>query len=198
MRELKLPLSLEDVKGLMIGESVKLTGRIFTARDEAHMRALEFHKEGKELPFDLNGSAIFHCGPIMRRSGEKWAVVAAGPTTSFRMSTLEPEVIESFGVRAIIGKGGMSRQTIDAMERFGCVYLALTGGAAVIAAKGIEDVRGVHWDDLGMAEAVWELDVSHFGPLTVAIDAHGNSLYEKVGEYIDKRLPFIKSKLGID
>jgi len=196
MKKLELPLSDHDVRSLHIGESVFLTGRIFTARDEAHIHLLNMKDE--DIPVDLDGSAVFHCGPIMRKEGGQWMVVAAGPTTSYRMSKLEPEFIERFGVRAIIGKGGMSQVTIDAMKDLGCVYLALTGGAAVIAARGIEKVNGVHLPELGMAEAIWDLQVRDFGPLSVAIDAHGNSLYEEIGQRVKSKLPFIKGKLGID
>jgi len=198
MKSLDMPLSEHDVRLLHLGESIVLSGRMFTARDEAHMHLLEMKEEGEEVPVDLNGSAVFHCGPIMRKSGDGWTVVAAGPTTSSRMSKLEPAFIEAFGVRAIIGKGGMSRETVDAMKELGCVYLALTGGAAVIAAKGIERVNGVHMPELGMAESMWDLQVRNFGPLTVAIDAHGNSLYEEIGSRGKSKLPFIKGKLGID
>lgn len=198
MKNISLPLSESDAKGLKAGESITLTGKIFTARDEAHIHALSFHEKGQDIPFDLKGAAVFHCGPIMRQTGKRWEVVAAGPTTSSRMNSLEPDFIRAFGARAIIGKGGMSKDTIDAMKRHGCVYLALTGGAAVLAAKGIVNVAGVHWFELGMPEAVWELDVQNFGPLTVAIDSHGNSLYEDVGREVQKNLPAIRKKLGID
>ncbi|HPR41463.1 MAG TPA: FumA C-terminus/TtdB family hydratase beta subunit [Candidatus Methanofastidiosa archaeon] len=195
MKNLDLPLSGHDVTALRLGESVLLNGRMFTARDDAHMHLL---KLDEEPPVDFRGSAVFHCGPIMRRTDDGWAVVAAGPTTSFRMNGLEPEFIERFGVRAIVGKGGMSKETVDAMKEHGCVYLALTGGAAVIAAKGIQKVNGVHLQELGMAEAVWDLQVKEFGPLTVAIDAHGNSLYDEIDLKVKSKLPFIKGKLGID
>ena len=146
-----------------------------------HIRAMEYVKEGKEVPKDIEGSVLFHCGPIMRqRDDGTWAVVAAGPTTSARMNKLEPDFIRRFHVRAIIGKGGMSKDTIDAMKEVGCVYLAATGGAAVSLAEGLRRCTGVEWLDLGMAEAMWKFDSDKFGPLVVAIDANGNSLYDKV------------------
>jgi fumarate hydratase subunit beta len=198
---LTLPLTESAVRNLNLGDVVRLTGTFYTARDEAHKHALETATEGKELPVDFTDSAVFHCGPIMRKTSEdpiQWEMVAAGPTTSSRMNSLEPEFIEKFQVRAIIGKGGMSKPTVDAMQKFGCVYLALTGGAAILAARGISKVHGVHWYELGMPEALWVLEGSSFGPLIVAIDAKGNSIYETVNSTVEKNIASIKSRLGID
>ena len=195
--KLKVPLSEKEARALKVGDSVTLNGIIYSGRDEVHMRALEHAQEGRKLPLDLKGAAIFHAGPIMRKDGGKWRVIAAGPTTSSRMNSLEPEFIERFGIRAIIGKGGMSQPTVEAMAKFGCVYLAITGGAAVLTAEGITDVRGVEWLDLGMPEAMWILEVKGFGPLTVAIDTHGNSLYKLVDEEVQANLPRVRNMLGI-
>ena len=193
-----LPLSEDDVRKLKVGDSVILNGEFYTARDEAHLHALEFHKKGEALPVDLEGSAVFHCGPIVKKlDGDKWELVAAGPTTSSRMNTLEPEFIETFKVRAIIGKGGMSKPTVDAMQKHGCVYLALTGGAALIAAQGVSEVKTVHWFDLGMPEALWVLQADNFGPLTVAMDSHGSSLYAGIDAIMEKQIPEIKKQLGL-
>ncbi|MBU7017640.1 MAG: fumarate hydratase C-terminal domain-containing protein, partial [Theionarchaea archaeon] len=180
MKTLVIPLKEEEIRGLKLGETVCLTGEFYTARDEAHMRALEFLEEGEKLPVDFKDKAVFHCGPIMRKMNGEWELVAAGPTTSTRMNPLQPEFIEKLGPRAVIGKGGMGKDTLKAMEKCGCVYLAMTGGAAVLAAKGIKKVKGVEWLDLGMPEALWILVGENFGPLIVAMDAHGNSLFEDV------------------
>ncbi len=196
--ELTIPLNEEKVRNLNLGDIVYLDGIIYTARDEAHIHALDFLEKGKELPVEFENSAVFHCGPVMRKIGEKWELVAAGPTTSSRMNTLEPGFIEKFKVKAIIGKGGMSRPTIEAMKKFGCVYLSITGGAAVLAAKGVKEVKGVHWFELGMPEAVWVLEAKHFGPLIVAIDAKGNSLYEAVEKEVENNIPKMRKKLGLD
>jgi fumarate hydratase subunit beta len=199
MKEIKLttPLDEDAIRDLNISDVVYLSGEIFTARDEAHVRALEYLEGGKELPLRLKDAAVFHCGPIMQKKGDEWHLIAAGPTTSSRMNSLEPELIEKFGVRAIIGKGGMSKPTLDAMEKFGCVYLAITGGAALLAAKGIKSVKAVHWLDLGMPEALWVLESENFGPLIVAMDAHGNSLYENVENDTNKKIPDVREKLGL-
>ncbi len=157
-----------------------LSGPLVTARDEAHLRALRLCDEGGETPRELDGCVMYHCGPIMKRSESGWSVVAAGPTTSARMDRLEARMIREFGIRAIIGKGGMSREVADAMRDCGCVYLAATGGAAVSLAEGLGRCTGVRWEDLGMAEALWSFEADRLGPLTVAIDARGESLYERV------------------
>jgi fumarate hydratase subunit beta len=196
---LTLPLTESSVRELKLGDVVRLTGTFYTARDEAHKHALDSVAEWKQLPVELSDSAVFHCGPIMKKVNDSsWEVLAAGPTTSSRMNALEPEFIKKFRVRAIIGKGGMSRPTVEAMQEFGCVYLALTGGAAILAARGIAKVKGVHWFELGMPEALWVLEGNGFGPLIVAIDAHGNSLYAKVEQAVAENVEKIKKKLDID
>lgn len=196
-KRLRTPLSEEDARSLKVGETVYLDGIIYTGRDEVHIHALEHVEKGEKVPVDFKGAALFHCGPIMRKTGDKWEVVAAGPTTSSRMNSLEPQFIEKFRPGAIIGKGGMSQPTIDAMKKFGCVYLAITGGAAVLAAKGVKEVKGVEWYELGMPEAIWIMDADNFGPVTVAIDAHGNSLFMDVGAKVKANEPAVRQKLGL-
>lgn len=192
------PLKEEQVRRLKIGDVVHITGTIYTGRDEMHIRAMDYLNEGKRLPVEMEGAILFHCGPIVRKTDGGWELVAAGPTTSARMNSLEPDIIRSFRPAAIVGKGGMSAPTVKAMEECGCVYLAITGGAAVLAARGVKRVADVHWLDLGVPEALWVLEVERFGPLTVAIDAHGNSLYERIESEVKGRLPDIRKKLGID
>ncbi len=196
-KTLKTPLTEDAVRQLKLGETIYLEGVVFTGRDEVHLHALEYLEKGKKIPVNFKGSALFHCGPIMRKVGDKWEAVAAGPTTSSRMNSLEPLFIEKFRPGAIIGKGGMSQPTVDAMKKFGCVYLAITGGAAVLAAKGIKSVSGVEWFELGMPEAIWILNTQDFGPLTVAIDAHGNSLYAKVNATVKENEKKAREKLGL-
>ena len=196
-KTLKTPLSESDVRALKAGETVYLDGVIFTGRDEVHIHALEYLEKGKPVPVDFKGAALFHCGPIMRKTGDRWEAVAAGPTTSSRMNSLEPQFIEKFKPGAIIGKGGMSQPTIDAMKKHGCVYLAITGGAAVLAAKGIKSVTGVEWFELGMPEAIWIMIADNFGPLTVGIDSHGNSLFADVGVKVKENEQKVREKLGL-
>lgn len=174
-----------------------LTGILVTARDQAHKRALQYEKEGKSLPLSLQGLALYHCGPIVvDRRGEK-TVVAAGPTTSTRMDLYEDQFIQKFGIRMIIGKGGMGEKTVKACEKFGAVYCSFTGGAALIAKKGIKKVRGVEWSDLGMAEAMWVFEVEKFGPVIVTIDSKGKSLHEQVARNVRNNIQHIYEKIGL-
>lgn len=194
-KKLKIPLTEKQVKELKIGDIVYLDGIIYTARDEAHLHALEYYEKGKKLPVEFRGNAVFHCGPIMKKEKGKWKLVASGPTTSSRMNSLEPKFIEIFRPSCIIGKGGMNEETKKAMEKFSCVYLAITGGTAVLSAKGIKEVIGVHWEELGMPEALWILNAENLGPLIVGIDAHGNSIYEGVSKKVQENLIKIREKL---
>ncbi|RJX15415.1 fumarate hydratase [Candidatus Bathyarchaeota archaeon] len=194
--KLKTPIKEEDVRKLRVGDVVYITGLIYTARDQAHRRILEYVEKGQKLPVDLNGSVIFHVGPLMRKEDDNWIVVSAGPTTSTRMNLTTPKLLENFKVRIIIGKGGMSREVAEALKRFGAVYCHFTGGAGVLAAKNIRKVEGVEWLDLGMPEALWKLQVEDFGPLTVTIDSNGNSLYEEVGKKVKENLEKILQQIG--
>ncbi len=180
MRSIQSPMDEATARSLKVGEVINITGKVITARDEAHIRAMEYLDEGKDVPDCLFGCTLYHCGPIIVENEGGYELIAAGPTTSARMNSLEPRFIKEFGVRAIIGKGGMSSEVAEAMKECGCVYLAATGGAAVTLAEGLSRVEGVEWKDLGMAEAVWRFDSNHLGPLVVAMDCHGNSLYEDV------------------
>lgn len=195
--DLRAPLDESTVRSLRLGEEVTVSGTVFIGRDEVHLRALEMHERGEALPADLRGGVLYHCGPIAQRTPDGWRIVAAGPTTSARMNSLEPRFIRDLGVRAIIGKGGMSRPTVEAMREHGCVYLAFPGGAAVLAARGIKRVRRVDWLDLGMPEALWTVEAERFGPLTVAIDAYGNSLYEEVERTVGANMEEARRSLGL-
>jgi fumarate hydratase subunit beta len=178
---LNLPVSEEEILKIKAGDVIYITGTIVTARDEAHKKAIELYDEGKELPVDFSKVAVFHCGPIVKKEGDEWKVVAAGPTTSSRMELFEYDFIKRFGTRIIIGKGGMGNKTAKACKEFKAIYAAFTGGAAVLAANAIKKVRDVYWlDELGMPEALWVFEVEDFGPLTVTIDAHGRNLTEEV------------------
>jgi len=195
--KLTTPLDEKTVRELTVGDVVYLSGTIYTARDEAHIHILEDLKKGREVNIPLKGSVIYHCGPILKREDGGWRVLAAGPTTSTRMNPLEPEFIEKMGIRGIIGKGGMSKRVSEALVKYGAVYFSFTGGAAVLAANGIKAVKGVYYEELGMAEAVWVLEVKEFGPLIVSMDTKGNSLYEKVESEVERNVLRVKQKLGI-
>jgi fumarate hydratase subunit beta len=195
--KLKTPISEEQIRKLKVNDVLYVTGTIVTARDQAHRRAIEFFKAGKPLPLDLEGLAVFHCGPVVAKEGDKWIAVAAGPTTSTRMDIFEDEFIKDFKVRVVIGKGGMGKKTTDAMAKYGAVYGAFTGGAAVLAARTIKNVKSVEWYDLGMPEAMWVFEVEEFGPLAVAIDSHGNNLFTEVQKSVEEKKQKIYEKLGI-
>jgi fumarate hydratase subunit beta len=195
--KLKTPISEEEIRKLRVNDVIYISGSLVTARDQAHRRALEFYKQGKPLPISLEGLAVFHCGPLVRKENDKWVIVSAGPTTSTRMEVFEDEFIEKFKVRVIIGKGGMGARTTEAMKKYGAIYGAFTGGAGVLAAQAISKVQRVEWFDLGMPEALWILEVEEFGPLTVAIDSHGNNLFAEVDKRVETNKQDIYRRLGV-
>jgi len=172
---LETPLSEPGVRGLKIGDTVYISGMVVTARDQAHLRAIKESREGRPVPVDFKGIAIYHCGPIAKQVDDSWRIIAAGPTSSYRMEEMEAEFIERFGIRMIIGKGGMGKKTSDALRTFGAVYCDFTGGAALLAARAIVEVEGVEWLDLGTPEAMWRFSVRDLGPLLVTMDAAGSN-----------------------
>jgi fumarate hydratase subunit beta len=193
----KLPISEAQVRKLRVNDVLYLSGTVVTARDQAHRRALAYAKEGKPFPLDIEGLAVFHCGPIMSKQDGQWVAVAAGPTTSTRLDVFEEEFIEAFKLRVVIGKGGMGKRSADAMSKYGAVYCAFTGGAAVLAAKSIQRVIGVEWLELGMPEAMWVFEVKEFGPLVVAIDSCGGNLFENVSRKVEANRKLIYEKFGL-
>lgn len=189
-------LPVEDLRDLKVGEVVHLDGVLYTARDKAHSRMLDFLDSGLEIPFSPSSGAMFHCGPIVLREGDSYRVLAAGPTTSARMDPFEPRVIKELGVRAIVGKGGMSSEVAKSLREVGGVYLSFTGGCAVKAARAVKEVLALLWEDLGMAEAVWVFRVEDFGPLIVSMDAHGGNIFEDVERRGRERLRAIVERGG--
>ena len=183
-RILKTPISEGDVRSLRVGDVIRISGEMFTARDEAHHRALQWAEEGRALPLDVEGLPMYHCGPLAIEHKGVWRIISAGPTTSTRMEQFESEFLKHFKVPVIIGKGGMGWRTADAMKEHGAIYATFTGGAGALAAQSFVEVRGVDWLDLGMPEALWHLRVERFGPLVVAIDSYGNNLFNALqGEF---------------
>ena len=193
---LKTPVPEAEIRKLRMGDQVYITGTVITARDEAHLKALELHEKGEEPPVEFEGVGIFHCGPIMRKENGEWTVVAAGPTTSARMEIFQDDFIETFRPAIIIGKGGMGDRTSKACQEHGCIYGAFTGGAALLAARGIKKVRDVFWlDELGMPECLWVYDVEDFGPMIVTIDTHGNNMTKNVKEQVTARMDKILAEM---
>lgn len=173
MIDLRTPLHSDDVKDLKVGDVITITGTIYTARDQAHRRIVE---DGE--PFDLDGKVLFHAGPIINKKDDgTYEVVAIGPTTSMRMNPYEADVIDK-GVRVVIGKGGMDDNVRQALKDNNAVYVVATGGCAALYVDAVREVDSVTWLDLGVPEAMWELKVDSFGPLIVAMDSQGKSLYD--------------------
>jgi fumarate hydratase class I len=186
MTTLRYPFAEAAVRALRAGTVVRVSGRVCTGRDRLH----KYLSEGGACPVDLRDGALFHCGPVVvpllpdparPPSGRAdWRVVAAGPTTSVREEPYMAAIIARFGVRVIIGKGGMGAATREACARLGCVYLQAAGGAAALIAKRIARVDGVHFlETFGATEALWEFDLEGLEAV-VGIDAHGCSLYDDV------------------
>ncbi len=177
MININLPTDEKAIRSLKIGDEVHLNGVIVTARDAAHKYMVT------EMPDDLKpllkGTVIYHCGPIVRKVDEKWEMVVAGPTTSIREEPYEADVIKMYGVRGIIGKGGMGRKTLHACEDYGAVYFHATGGAAAKLAESMIEVLDVKKLEFGTPEAFWVIRVRDF-PCIVTMDSHGGSLHEKI------------------
>src|SRR5579883_63099 len=179
---LRGPLSEEHARSLKAGDLVIVSGEVFTGRDAVHAYLMK-----NPTPVDLRGSVLYHCGPVMLKKGETWLVKAAGPTTSSREEPYQAHIIRSYGVRAVIGKGGMGAKTLAAMKECGAVYLNAVGGAAQYYARRVESVRGVHLLEFGIPEAMWHLNVRDFVAI-VTMDAHGNSLHASVERESGQRL----------
>ncbi|MBJ9743080.1 MULTISPECIES: L(+)-tartrate dehydratase subunit beta [Acinetobacter calcoaceticus/baumannii complex] len=198
---LTTPIKDEDLLDLKVGDVVYLTGRLVTCRDVAHRRLIE---QGRELPVNLEGGAIFHAGPIVRKKGENdFEMVSIGPTTSMRMEKFEREFIKQTGVKLIVGKGGMGPETAAGCQENIAVHAIFPGGCAVLAATLVEEIEGAEWQDLGMPETLWINRVREFGPLIISIDTKGNNLIQQnkvefqakkapILEKISKKLSFIK------
>jgi L(+)-tartrate dehydratase beta subunit len=190
---LKSPFSEADVRQLRVGDIVYFDGLLFGIRD---LTQIYMFDQNHEPPVSLAGAPCLHTAPSLRKVGDKWEPICVGTTTSTRMERFTPPLIEKYGVRAIIGKGGLYQDSLDAMRRFGAVYLAITGGSAALETKSIEEVEAVYWEHLH-PEALYQFRVKNFGPLTVAMDSHGRHLYEEVKAEAVNRLPEIYKRLGV-
>ncbi len=175
--ELQPPLSGQKIELLRAGDVVSLSGTIVIARDKAYARALDLLRSGKKLPIDLRNGVVYHCGPLVKKTPRGPKIVSAGPTTSARLDDMQTDFVRLTGVKALIGKSGVGEDMASELARLGCIYLAFTGGAGVLASRSIRRVKKILWRDLGPIEGLWVLDVKKFGPLVVAIDVHGDNLY---------------------
>ena len=180
---LRTPLTEEQVRGLKVGDVVLVSGRAYTGRDAVH-----HHLMKHDPPVDLRGAVLYHCGPVVAKEGSGgWKVTAAGPTTSIREEPYQADVIKRYGVRAVVGKGGMGAKTLAALKEAGAVYLNAIGGAAQFYARTIKSVDGVSLMEFGTPEAMWHLTVEDF-PAIVTMDSHGNSLHKDVEQESAKEL----------
>jgi fumarate hydratase class I len=179
MTPLTFPFTEAQVRALKVGDEVSISGIVFTGRDAVH----KYMHEGGALPpgVSLRDGIIYHCGPVMMKQADgSCKCTAAGPTTSIREEPYQWQIIRDFGVRGVIGKGGMGDKTLAACKEHGCVYLHAIGGAAQVLAECVKKVRNVYFaEEFGSPEAIWELEIENF-PAVVTIDAHGNSLHKEV------------------
>lgn len=179
MTNLSFPFTEEKIRALKVGDQVGLSGTVFTGRDAVH----KYLHDGGQLPPEVNlrDEILYHCGPVVIKDEQgQWKCVAAGPTTSIREEPYQWQVIRDFGLRGVIGKGGMGDKTLAACKEYGCVYLHAIGGAAQVLAECIKRVKNVYMmDKFGAPEAIWEFEVENF-PVVVTMDSHGNSLHKEV------------------
>ena len=179
MISLTTPITEQKIRSLKVGDPVSISGIVFTGRDAVH----KYLHEGGALPpqVNLRDGIIYHCGPVMMKEVDgSWRCTAAGPTTSIREEPYQGDIIHKFGVRGVIGKGGLGEKTLAACKADGCVYLHAIGGAAQVLAECVKKVRAVYFlEEFGSPEAIWELQVENF-PAVVTMDSHGGSLHKEV------------------
>jgi L(+)-tartrate dehydratase beta subunit len=189
---LTFPTTEEEIRKLRAGDSVVVDGHVIGIRDRTHVRIFD---EGIEPPMDLRGAFLLHTAPnVRKRADGGYEKLCIGTTTSARMVRFTEPLGRDYGVRAICGKGGLPDEAIEPMRRHGMVYFAIVGGAAALETTQIEEIEEVAWEEL-MPECLWKFRVKEFGPLTVAIDSHGSSLYHDVQEQAKKRLEELYAKL---
>ena len=191
---LHTPLSEVDVRQLHVGDAVWLDGVIFGVRDGNMIRVFDQHVAP---PCDWRGAALLHTAPNVRKIGPgKYEPVCVGTTTSMRMDRFTEGLLRDYGVRAILGKGGLSPQSAELMQRYGAVYLSVTGGAAAMQTLQIEELEKVYWEDL-MPECIWQFRFKGLGPMTVGIDPHGGNLQHEVQAQAREKTAELLRKMGI-
>ncbi|MCK4942777.1 MAG: fumarate hydratase C-terminal domain-containing protein [Candidatus Aminicenantes bacterium] len=181
MIKLKTPISEDDIRKLKVGDEVLLSGVIVTARDQAHKLMVD--EKPDFIREDLKESVIYHCGPVVKKDDNgKWSFVSAGPTTSIREEPYQADVICEYGVRGVIGKGGMGAKTTEGLKKCGAVYFHAIGGAGTLIAFAVKNVKTVYkLEEFGTPEAFWVIEVEDF-PLVVTMDSHGGSLHKEILE----------------
>jgi fumarate hydratase class I len=187
MIDLSAPFTEEKIRALKVGDMVEITGTVFTGRDAVH----KYLHEGGAPPVELADSIIYHCGPVVVKEDGRWVVKAAGPTTSIREEPYQGDILRKFGVRGVIGKGGMGPKTLTALAECGAVYMHAIGGAAQVLARCVTEVKDVHMlEEFGSPEAVWEFAVVKF-PVVITMDSHGGSLHREIQDASEKALSAI-------
>ena len=187
------PITKEDIEAVNAGDIIYVEGDLMTCRDSAHRRVVT---ENMELPYNLSGRILYHAGPIVRKRDDGgFDMVACGPTTSMRMEGFEYDFVKKTGLRVIIGKGGMKKNTEKACMEFGCIHCVFPAGCAVIAAEEVACIKEHYWDELSMSEMIWGCEVREFGPLIVSIDSYGRNLFEENRKIIDSRKEEAKKRL---
>ena len=190
---LQTPFTDEVIRQLHAGDAVYFDGTLFGIRD---LTQIYMFDQNHEPPVSLAGMPCIHTAPSLKKIGDKWEKICIGTTTSTRMDRFSPGLIGKYGVKAIIGKGGLYEGSLKAMQEHAAVYLAIVGGSAALETKQVEEVEAVYWEHLH-PEALYKFRVKDFGPLTVAMDSHGRNLFEDVKEVTRQKLPEIYAKLGI-
>lgn len=182
VKPVSVPLSKETAGALTAGDTVSITGRVITGRDRIHRYLSENRPRREDIPFDLSGAVIYHCGPVMKKLDGEFKAVSAGPTTSMRVDIFAPALIGAYGISGIMGKGGMGDETLRALKEHSCVYFNTIGGAAALLADRITATLGV-WklEEFGPTEAMWLFEVREF-PAIVTMDAHGNNIHREIEE----------------
>ncbi len=184
--KLRTPLKEKEIKELNIGDFVELSGTLFFARDRIHKLLAE--KVNPKFQEKRKCKAVYHCGPIAKKENKKYKIISAGPTTSKRMEEFQEKILKEYKVKAVIGKGGMGKNTLKALEKCGAVYLLAVGGTSALLAEKVVEVKNVFFEkEFGLPEALWEVEVKDF-PLIVSMDSKGKSLHEKVLEQSLKKL----------
>jgi len=190
----KTPLTEADMRQLRVGDSVTLDGIVFGVRDANLIRIFD---KGVPPPVDWRGAALLHTAPNVRKVGPgKYEPICVGTTTSMRMDRFTEGLLRDYGVRAILGKGGLSARSTELMKQYGACYLSVTGGAAAMETLQIEEIENVYWEDL-KPECIWQIRFKGFGPLTVGIDAHGGNLQLEVQTQAEQRAVGILQKMGV-
>ena len=190
----KTPLTEADMRQLRVGDSVLLDGVVFGVRDANLIRVFD---QKVPPPVDWRGAALLHTAPNVEKIGPgKYRPVCVGTTTSMRMDRFTEGLLRDYGVRAILGKGGLSARSAELMQKHGACYLSVTGGAAAMETLQIEELEAVYWEDL-MPECIWQFRFRGLGPLTVGIDTHGGNLQLEIQQQAQQRTAELLKKLGV-